>query len=492
MGLHPHTKNLSWLARSSPSARKGEKAQVHFVGRLAKLPAAVLSKAPSSIKSKLKKGDSIVKWSGSQGPIFVVQTKIVDPANHYGLFSPSPYAMARDLAGTCSRQLTDQVQVQFHFYGDCEDEFVGACVGLDMGQYRFKDYWPEVRGKSPKLVIQSKFKGQKALVQQASLLAHGVNLSRFLVDCPPNVLGPEDYAKTLQGLFAKKGKTKVTTWGLARLKKEGMGLHVAVGQGAEQEPQMVHVEYRGGGKTQPIAFIGKGITFDSGGLDIKPAAGMRLMKKDMGGSASVAGLAYWVIHSGLKLNCDFYFAIAENAVDAKSFRPSDVLSSRHGLTVEIDNTDAEGRLVLADVMAVAAERKPRQLIDVATLTGAIKYGLGANTPGMFCNDDNFAEALLRSGQERGDVFWRMPLIPEERARLKSEVADVVNSTNGYGGAVTAALFLEMFTAGIPWAHFDIYAWTDSARGPYATSGGSGPLVQALAQYLSWQESSASK
>lgn len=258
---------------------------------------------------------------------------------------------------------------------------------------------------------------------------------------------------------------------------------MAVGQASMQEPHMVHIQYRGAGKAKPIAFVGKGVTFDAGGLDIKPAAGMRLMKKDMGGSASVAGIAYWVIHSKAKINCDFYFAIAENSVAKESFRPGDVLTARNGKTVEIHNTDAEGRLVMADSLTVASEKKPKILIDIATLTGAIKYGLGGNVPGLFSNQDNLAECLLRSGQRHGDLCWRMPLIPEEKSRLKSDVADLVNCTNGYGGAITAALFLEMFTQNVPWAHFDIYAWAESAKGALAGAGGSGQIVQLMSDFL---------
>lgn len=275
---------------------------------------------------------------------------------------------------------------------------------------------------------------------------------------------------------------------MQRLKKEKMGLHVAVGQAASQEPHLVHIQYRNGGKSQkPYAFVGKGITFDAGGLDIKPSQGMRLMKKDMGGSASVAGTALWVANAQPKINCDFYFAIAENAVGTESFRPSDVITARNGLSVEIHNTDAEGRLVMADALTLATEKKPQLVIDIATLTGAIKHGLGGNTPGLFSNSDNLAESLLKTGQKRGDVFWRMPLVPEEKLRLRSDVADLVNATNGYGGAITAALFLEHFVNGVPWAHFDIYAWVDSATGVYGASGGSGQIVQAMTLFLEEQE-----
>ena len=210
---------------------------------------------------------------------------------------------------------------------------------------------------------------------------------------------------------------------------------------------------------------------------------MRLMKKDMGGSACLMGLAHWLIFSKVQLNCDFYFALAENSVAGNSFRPSDVLTARNGKTVEIHNTDAEGRLVMADSLALAAESKPQFIIDVSTLTGAVKVGLGSQLAGCFSNDDQLAETLLQSGKDRGDLFWRMPLIPEERSRLRSDFADMVNCTDGFGGAITAALFLEAFVDDIPWVHFDIYAWQDRPSGPFSHKGGSGQMVQALSGFL---------
>lgn len=487
--LTAHLKDFCWLQSSGGrSSQKGAKSQIILVGRDGKAPGTLTKKIPGSLKKKFKDGQAVVQWADRQGSLWLLQTHIVENKSHYGQFSPSPYAMARDLVGTCIRQILQEspAQVSFEYIGSIDEEFLGACVGLEMGRYSFKNQWPKVKSSKPTLKIKSTLKNQKALLTQAAQLGESVNLARFLVDLPPNALQPESYAQFLKSHFSGRPKTKVNLWNPSRLEKENMGLHLAVGQGAAQGPHLVHVEYRGGGKEKPYAFVGKGITFDSGGLDIKPGPNMRLMKKDMGGSATVAGLAHWVVQSKLKLNCDFYFAIAENAVSRDSFRPSDVLVSRKGLTVEIDNTDAEGRLVLADALTVAAEKKPQFIVDVATLTGAIKFGLGATMPGLFSNSDNFAETLIRSGQSRGDLFWRMPLIPEERSRLQSDVADVVNSTNGFGGAVTAALFLEMFTSGIPWAHFDIYAWTERAKGPFGASGGTGQVVQALSHFLAQQ------
>ncbi len=480
---------LSWLENSSRMGKVGPQVKVFVVGRESDVPPKVIQTAPKHLKEKIKAKSSVVSWSNNSEDIWLLQLQTVETKDHYGLFSTSPYSMARDLVGTCFRQIisTPLKSIEIHHLGDCEEEFLGLCVGMEMGRYSFKNLWPKVKNNDFKLILKSSLKNYKNLIKQASILGESINLSRYLVDLPPNVLHPQSYASLLSKVFRSKAKTKVSTWNMQRLKKERMNLHVAVGQGAESEPQLVHIQYRNGGKSQPIAFVGKGITFDAGGLDIKPSQGMRLMKKDMGGSASVAGIALWVVNSQIKINCDFYFAIAENSVGEKSFRPGDVITSRSGLTVEIHNTDAEGRLVMAEALTLAAEQKPQMIIDIATLTGAIKYGLGSSVPGFFSNRDNLAEVMMKMGQRRGDVFWRMPLIPQEKSRLKSDVADLVNCTDGYGGAVTAALFLENFVGGIPWAHFDIYAWMNSATNVFGASGGSGQIVQALTLFLSEQE-----
>lgn len=487
----PTTKNLPWLnsCLSEKAAKEGVSAQVSFVGRGAKLPQALLKNVPAPIKKKLTDKSSMESFENKNQKHWVLQAQVVSSGNHYELFSPSPYAMARDLMGTCFRQISQQPvkSLVVEYVGDSEDELKGLCVGIEMAQYRFKEVWPQSKSKKFKIQIKSSFKNHKVLLQEACALGEGVNIARYLVDLPANALNPKNYVSLLQQHFSKKAKTQVTVWDHKRLEKEKMGLHVAVGQGSRDKSYMVRVQYRGA-KTddKTIAFVGKGITFDSGGLDVKPATGMRLMKKDMGGSACVLGLAHFVVATKVAVNCDFYFALAENAISEDSFRPGDILTARNGKTVEIHNTDAEGRLVLADVMTVASESKPAYLIDVATLTGAIKVGLGSSVPGLFSNNDNLADSLLQAGQLRGDNSWRMPLVPQEKSRLKSDVADMVNCTEGYGGAVTAALFLEHFVNKVPWAHFDIYAWNDRPNGLFAASGGSGQVVQALSHFVSQQ------
>jgi leucyl aminopeptidase len=304
-----------------------------------------------------------------------------------------------------------------------------------------------------------------------------------LVNLPANFLYPTSYADLLKSFF--KGE-KVTVFNKQKLQQEGYGLISAVGQGSATGPYIVHLKIRRGLKKQkPIAVVGKGITFDTGGVDLKPSAYMRWMKKDMGGSATVAGVAHYLVKTKAKVNCDFYFAIAENSIARDSFRPGDIVESKKGLTVEVHNTDAEGRLALADAitMAVSQKEKPKALIDVATLTGAIKAGLGGYLPGMFCNDNKLQASLLKVAKKSGEPVWPMPLDPSLESLLNSSFADMVNASDGFGGAITAALFLEKFIEDLPWAHFDIYSWVDGAKGALQSKGGSGQMVQTLIQYL---------
>lgn len=197
-----------------------------------------------------------------------------------------------------------------------------------------------------------------------------------------------------------------------------------------------------------------------------------------GVAASLTALAWWVVASRLKVPCDFYFAMAENSISGSSFRPSDILTARNGLTVEIDNTDAEGRLVLADALDVAQSGGPQAIVDLATLTGAIKVGLGSEIAGLFSNRDDLAQEISTHGFLRGDLCWQMPLYGPMAQSLKSPVADMVNCTSGFGGAVTAALFLEKFVGDTPWVHVDIYGWQDKGEGAYAEAGGKGQMVLA--------------
>jgi leucyl aminopeptidase len=427
-----------------------------------------------------------------EGPLWLLVPNAARPIarSHAGLLEPSGYGAARDIVGLMMGSAVPDYQLaelRLRFVEADADEIRGALVGVELGLYRFKS----ARAGKPaalRLVVDG---APSADVSAAGRIGNAVNLARHLVNSPPADLNPASFAAAVEAAFAGSKTTTVDVWEGERLARERLGLLSAVGQGAVEPARLVHIRYRPQGKArfkQPLAFVGKGVTFDTGGLDIKDAASMRLMKKDMGGAASVFGLAYWVEQAGLDVACDFYLALAENSVSERAFHPGDVITSRAGLTVEIDNTDAEGRLVMADAfdVAVKADGKdaPHALIDLSTLTGAMRIALGTRIAGYFATHDGLAEAVARAGQMVGEPTWRMPLFQDYWSSLKSTVADFANSSGSrFGGAITAALFLQRFVGNVPWVHFDLYAWTEGGVGGCAESGGNGQGVQLLAAVL---------
>lgn len=432
-------------------------------------------------------------FSGKSSPVWIVKPSNKDSSSdHYGLIAKSDFARARDLIGGLLNSVTQQnlKTLVIEFVDSNEQEQQGAILGLELAAYSFSENRPskpKAKRKLPSLVLR-KDRTQLSTLQmrEMSQLGVSINIARHLTNLPGGDLNPQTYADAVKKLF-KDSRIKVDVWNADRLAKENMGMMLGVGKGAEAPPCLVHLKYRPSTKVarKPIAFVGKGITFDTGGLDIKPSSAMRLMKKDMGGSAAVVGLAHWVANSNLEQPCDFYLALAENAISAGSFRPGDILTARNGLTIEIHNTDAEGRLVLGDALDVAVTQaeKPEAVINLATLTGAIKVGLGADIAGLFSNDDRLSDQLLASSQRRGDLAWRMPLFQNYKTMLKSTFADFANANDGFGGAITAAIFLQQFVRDVPWAHLDIYAWKDSASGAFAEAGGTGQPIQGLTDFL---------
>lgn len=434
-------------------------------------------------------------YSGKNGPVWIFRPANKQAASdHYGLIEKSDFARGRDLIGGVVNTLAQQnlKTVIIEFIDANEQEQLGALLGLELASYMYSENRPnnpKAKRKLPQVVLR-KDRTQLTTQQlrQMSQLGVATNIARHLTNVPGGDLNPQSYANAVKALFKDFKNFKVEIWNSERLAKENMGLHLGVGKGAEFQPCLVHLKYRPTTKRarKPLAFVGKGITFDTGGLDIKPSAAMRWMKKDMGGSAAVVGLAHWVASTNLEQPCDFYLALAENAISSQSFRPGDILTARNGLTIEIHNTDAEGRLVLADALDVAVTQaeKPEAVINLATLTGAIKVGLGADIAGLFCNDDALSDRILSSSQRRGDLAWRMPLFQNYKSMFKSNFADFANASDGFGGAITAALFLQQFVRDVPWAHLDIYAWKDGASGAFAESGGNGQPVQALTDFIS--------
>lgn len=436
-----------------------------------------------------QKSQSIVRLTTEDGPIWWVRphlSTVKKTKEHQGLLAVSTYALFRDTVGACVSQLDDAdlQRLEICLSGLNDEAEMGAFVGFEVGAYRFAKLVAKEGLTTPAIEISGSF--DKENLRRAQALGAAVNLARHLTNLPPNALNPVSYANFVKKLFNGRTTLKVEVWDEKRLEKEKMGLHVGVGAGSQNPPRLVCIRYRPKKKSdkKTVALVGKGVTFDSGGLDLKPAAGMRWMKKDMGGSASVLGACLWAELSQADQPIDAYLALAENMVDERSFRPGDVLFSRNGTSVEISNTDAEGRLVLADALNIASESKPAAVIDVATLTGAVKVGLGSEVAGLFCNRDSLSRKLEQSAQAAGEPCWRMPLWQKYRGQMKSTFADMQNSVeSSFGGAVTAALFLESFVNDSPWAHFDIYAWKDGPDGAINEAGGSGQMVQTLAFFL---------
>lgn len=435
---------------------------------------------------------------GQNGPVWIMQSSVAKKGNHSGLLDESPYSWFRDQAGSLIAQFrVQQVQsLRLHFVGCDETAVRGVVVGLELAAYNFlRTYKGAADTSLPQMTIAWEGSGGlnsrrgETAVEVAQTEAVSVQLARHLVNLPPNEINPLSVEAIVKKELGFSKNVSIEVWDEKKLNAENMQLLLAVGKGSVTPPRMIRIKYRPSQKkaVRPLAFVGKGITFDTGGLDIKPSSAMRLMKKDMGGAAAVLGLAYWAIHSKYGRPCDFYLALAENSVDAASMRPGDLYKSRAGHIVEIDNTDAEGRLVLADVLDVAVTQKgkdePETVIDVATLTGAIKVALGAEVAGLFSNDDALANQLMTAGQIAGDPSWRMPLVQKYFAGLASHFADFRNSADGFGGAITAALFLEKFCRNSKWAHLDVYSWNDKSNGALATVGGSGQPVQALIAWL---------
>lgn len=343
------------------------------------------------------------------------------------------------------------------------------------------------------------------LLGAAARLADAMLWTRSLINAPPNMLRPDSYERIVLDLCKTLRETEhgrphsigVEVYKGASLAELNCRLIEAVGQGSSVEPRLIQITYRPKSSSadqaknsvdaprKKVALIGKGITFDSGGYDIKASTFMRNMKKDMGGSAAVIGAFHAVVQMGLDLDLDIYLCLAENMVSGNAFRPGDVICARDGSLVEIDNTDAEGRLVLADALHLAAESNPDWIIDLATLTGAARIALGPDVDSMFSNEAEKALLVASCGVETGDWVWQLPRVGSYQKMLESSIADIANSSSsGHGGAITAALFLEKFVGRAAWTHIDTYMWTDKPGSlTTAEAGATAKCVRLIVQAL---------
>ncbi|TCT06751.1 leucyl aminopeptidase family protein [Aquabacter spiritensis] len=348
-----------------------------------------------------------------------------------------------------------------------------SALAFGLGTYRFDRYRAKKAGELPRLRLDpaDDAEGLRRTVE-------AVTLVRDLVNTPANDLGPAELEEAARRLSARHGAQMRSIVGPA-LAAANFPLIHAVGRAAARAPRLIDMTW--GDPSHPkLTLVGKGVCFDTGGLDIKPSAGMLLMKKDMGGAAHALGLAHMVMARGLKVRLRVLIPAVENAIAGDAFRPGDILRSRKGLTVEIGNTDAEGRLVLADALALADDEAPDLMIDFATLTGAARVALGPQLPPAYTEDDALAEELARHAAGQNDPLWRMPLWKPYAGMLDSKSADINNAgAGGFAGSITAALFLARFVAAArSWLHLDIYAWNPSAR-PGRPEGGEAQTIRAL-------------
>jgi leucyl aminopeptidase len=405
-------------------------------------------------------------FAGQRGRLLALPSDDGDLAGYlFGLGEAADRpALVTGLAGAALRPGTYRLDGA---YGDP----TLAAIGFRLGAYRF-DRYREGRA-APELVDPG-----RADAGEVNRLVEAAALARDLINTPANDLGPDAFETQIRA-FATPHKMKVKVTSGDDLLKANFPMIHAVGRASAQAPRLIDMSW-GDARHPKVTLVGKGVTFDTGGLDIKPASGMLLMKKDMGGAANVLGLAHAIISAKLRLRLRVLLPIVENSIAGAAFRPGDVLTSRLGLSVEIGNTDAEGRLILADALALADEERPELLLDMATLTGAARVALGPDLPPLYSTDDAMARALMDAGAAADDPLWQMPLWSPYDSMMSSKIADVNNaSSGGFAGSVTAALFLRRFVANAAaWVHLDIFGWAPEAR-PSRPVGGTDQGIRAV-------------
>ncbi len=373
------------------------------------------------------------------------------------------------------------------------EPYVGGhiSVGLKLARYSFKKYKTDSESKAKKdlklKIISDNATEAKDIFAPLEASSEGISFARDLVNEPPNMLYPESYAKIIKDELKPLG-VKITILDEKKMLKMGMGGIMAVGMASARQPRMVIMEWKGDDKStdKPLGFVGKGVTFDTGGISMKPPAGMDMMKMDMGGSAAVVGVMKSLALRKAKVNVVSVVGLAENMPDGTAYRPGDIITSYAGKTVEILNTDAEGRLVLMDALTyIQQEFDPQLVIDLATLTGAIMVALGHEYSGTYANTDTLWTQLEKASDESGDKLWRMPLDDVYKKEMDSTIADLKNLGGKYAGSCTAAGFLEKFIdKDRPWAHLDIAgtAYINSAK-PTIPKGGTGAGVRVLDTFV---------
>lgn len=349
-------------------------------------------------------------------------------------------------------------------------------LGWELDAYEYTRYRAPIKRNHPKLLIED-----SVLFGRLSREVDAINFVRDLINTPAEDMGPSEIALSAKVLADANGAKVECIEGSALLGYNYPAIH-AVGRGSARSPMLIDLQW-GEGDKPLVAIVGKGVCFDSGGLDIKDAAWMRLMKKDMGGAAHALGLAKRIMDEDLPLRVRVLIPAVENAVSGNSYRPGDVIKTRKGLALEVDNTDAEGRVVLSDALAAAVEDRPDLIIDFATLTSAARQALGADIPAFFARNDNLARELEAAARTVDDPVWRLPLVERYRHQLHSEIADIANRSSALGDSIIAALFLSTFVPlDVDWLHLDLMGWNQISR-PGRPFGGEAMSLRAVYAYL---------
>ncbi len=442
------------------------------------------------------------RFTGGQGRVFALATLGAVPARRIILaglgardgLSPEAIRQAWGAAATAARDAgATKVISTLPPSGDGVDsiEALSAAVeGAKLATYRFTKYFGAGRESSDSTAIESlTFVGEGAdatAVARGVAIAGAVSLARDLVSEPASVLNPEEMASRAQAVAAEHG-LEITVLGPEELAEMGAGAITAVGKGSSSGPRLIHLVYRpegGAASDRQVGLVGKCITFDTGGYSIKTYEGMLQMKTDMAGGAAVLGTMSALRALGVRETVHGVICAAENMISGEAFRPGDILTALNGVTIEVLSTDAEGRLVLADGLVYTARQGATELIDLATLTGAAVVALGDSTTAIFASDDDLADRILDASEVAGEHTWRLPLTPALNEKIRGDVGDIKNTGGRAGGAITAALFLERFREGLPWAHMDIAGSARAERSTaYTPKGASGTGVRTLLAYL---------
>ena len=440
-----------------------------------------------------------VKFTGKEGESLLLHTYGRLPSAMVLLFGVGNPVRAesetwRRAGGKIQKEARHQGASSLAWFVDNASEAVASlpivAEGILLSSYGFDRYKSEKNGK---LAVKTlTFAGPElrktpaltAALDAVSKTVPGVLLARDLINEPASVSTPS-YLAAQAVQIARQGKLKSEILKPQQLKAAKMSGLLAVAQGSIEEARFIKLLYKPSGKAKKkVALVGKGLTFDSGGLSLKPPKSMETMKLDMSGGATVLGVMQVLAQLKPQVQVTGYVPATENMPSGTAQRPGDIIRYRNGKTVEVLNTDAEGRLILADALLAAVDEKPDVIIDLATLTGACVVALGGQIAGLFSNNDELAEALLRCGRETGEPLWRLPLVKEYKDDIKSSVADIKNTGSGNAGAIAAALFLQEFVGGVPWAHFDIAGPAFAEKdGPYISKGGVGFGVRTLVRYV---------